>query len=423
MKKILLTGFFVVLFVTGFAQANKDLSHMTPALWMQDMDYLNKKIQKEFVSFDPNVKNTFQIEINKLKGNISDYDNKQMAIKLSELVAHLGDGHTEVQFLQRGSGFNLLPLIFYFYKEGLYITGSHEEYKKYIGMKVNSIGGKPVDEVVKLLTNLMTHDNKYEILHAGPDFINLPAVMKYLGLTDNYEKVAFSLTDVSGNTFDVQFNAKSIDEYIKGPWYRYTNEHDIKTPLSATSSKANYWYKYLEKENTVYFYYGVVNNQKGYPTIKKFIKKMFSFIDEVKPEKLVMDLRQNRGGNYHKSEPLIKAIEDRPWLNQSGKVYAISGRTTFSAAMVTCVFLKRETQAILIGEPSRGDPNKADNVEHFNLPNSGLRIEYTTKVKRHWPELGNADHVPVDIDIPLLFADYSRGVDAVMEYILKTNKK
>jgi len=87
--------------------------------------------------------------------------------------------------------------------------------------------------------------------------------------------------------------------------------------------------------------------------------------------------------------------------------------------MVTSIFLKRETNATLIGEPSRGHPNKTDNVEYMTLPHSKLSIEYTTKVKRHWVELGDLDHVPVDVEIKPQFRDYEQGIDAELKFVLE----
>ena len=86
--------------------------------------------------------------------------------------------------------------------------------------------------------------------------------------------------------------------------------------------------------------------------------------------------------------------------------------------MVTSIFLKRETQATLVGEPSRGHPNKCDNNEYMTLPNSGLSIEYTTKVEKHWAELGDAKWVPIDVEIAPRFADYKLGKDAALEYAI-----
>ena len=168
----------------------------------------------------------------------------------------------------------------------------------------------------------------------------------------------------------------------------------------------------------MYFNFTRVNNQDGKPSIKKFISQLFEEIDELRPDKLVIDFRLNNGGNYNLSRPLIEAIKSRSWLNQKGKVWAITGRRTFSAASVACVFLKQETQTQLIGEVGRTHPNWADNNEYITLPNSRFLIEYTTKIKVHWPEQPDLDHVPVDVEIPPTFSSFSLGKDPVMEYIL-----
>jgi hypothetical protein len=364
------------------------------------------------------VKIEFEKNLTSLKSDLDNYDNIQMALKLSQIVAGLRDGHTEIQIHQPNIGLHRLPLQLYFFQEGLYLIGSHSEYKQHLGSKVKSIGGMPVAKVIELLTGLMTHDNEFEIYHAGPGFIILPSAMKYLGVADDSESVKFVLSSKEGDQ-EVTIQAKSINDYVKGPWLGYLSENKVEKPLYLTDSDRNHWFRFLEKEKTVYFYYGTVSDQKGYPNIKKVVKELFELIDKVRPEKLVIDLRKNRGGNYNKSRPLVDEITKRLWLNQLGKIYSISGRATFSAALVTCIFLKKETNTLLIGEPSRGHPNKTDNVEHLLLPNSKLRLEYTTRILKHWPELGDVNVLPVDVALPIRFEDYATGVDSVLGYIFK----
>ena len=168
----------------------------------------------------------------------------------------------------------------------------------------------------------------------------------------------------------------------------------------------------------MYFNFSRVNNQKGKPSIKKFTRELFKEIDEVRPKKLVIDFRLNNGGNYNLSRPLVEAIKSRSWLNQKGKIWVITGRRTFSASSVASIFLMQETEAQLAGEPGRTHPNWADNNEYMTLPNSRFLVEYTTKIKAHWPEKPNLDHIPVDVSIPPTFNAYSKGKDPVMEYIL-----
>lgn len=47
-------------------------------------------------------------------------------------------------------------------------------------------------------------------------------------------------------------------------------------------------------------------------SIAKFTKRMLAEIDRLRPNKLVIDMRLNRGGNYNLSKPLINGILKRP---------------------------------------------------------------------------------------------------------------
>ncbi len=419
MKKLIITTILIGLTSACFPQKQVPISEMTQLNWEEDLTYLNKRIQKEFTSFDPTVKPQFEARIKKLIEESNSLSNNEVTFKIMQLMAGLGDGHTELQVFGHDLEFERLPISTYYFEDGLYLLGAHEFLTEHMGSEITHVGGLPASELLGKMEALIAHDNEFEILHSIPSYLLIPRALKFMGFTDNISNVTFTLKNSSGKSVDITLSALTIQEYLDGQWVNYRGINGISPPLSATPSEELHWYEYLVEEKTMYFWYGSVSDQKGKPKIKNVLKDLFREIDNVQPEKFVIDMRRNSGGNYHRSEPLLKAIKEREWLNQKGKIYAINGRRTFSAAMVTSVWLKQQTQTTLIGEPSRGNPNKTDNVEHFKLPNSQLRIEYTTRIKKHWPELGNADHVPLDIRIPVLFKDFANGNDPIMEYILK----
>ena len=404
-------------------QAQKNtlgLAHMNPDLWDEDVHYLNKKIQNQFASFDPLIKKEFNRKVSVLREELPKLDNPTSAIKIGQLVASLGDGHTEMSILQKTADFRRLPIAMYFFEEGLYIVAAHKGYEQFIGKRVFQIGNRSVPELFEALKTVMTYDNDYEILHAGPTFLLLPEVLLFLKAIEDVSDIRFSMQTEDGALLDHQI-IRPIDRnaYGQGPWVSLFDKENIGKPLRRKHRNQDYWFEYLAPHKTMYFNFSRNNNQKGHPSIKQVVSEMFREITALKAEKLVIDLRANRGGNYKKSRPLISAINNHPFINEKGKVYALIGRTTFSAAMVTAIFLKKETKTVLVGEPSRGHPNKTDNVEYMRLPNSNLEIEYTTKVKKHWPELKNAQHLPIDVSIPILFSDYKEGIDAALRHSLE----
>ena len=213
--------------------------------------------------------------------------------------------------------------------------------------------------------------------------------------------------------------AVSREQYSQSKWLTAREVFGNQTPLYLENLTKFYWAKYLSASKTYYFNYLKVANQKGEKSIKQFVKAMFKEIDLVKPEKLVIDLRLNRGGNYHLSAPLVKAIKARPWLNVTGKVYVVTRRTTFSAATVTAIQLKQQTTALLVGEPSRGKPNGADNYEVFFLPHSNIKVGYTNRLKDHMPEIGDSPTLPVDIAVENTIEDIKQGEDRILKRIIQ----
>ncbi len=423
MKKTITTVgmLLVLLFVTSCQNDPKvkpELGHMTQEFWQEDIRFLNDIIQDEFVSFDPSLKNQFATASHTLIENLAGLSNQDVAISIGKLVAGLKNGHTEISVIQDAADLKRAPLLMYYFADGLYIYAAHESHKNLIGDRVLAIGNQSTAAVFESLKTIMAHDNHYEILHTGPAFVTSPDILSYLGVIPNNSQIVYQLESNDGVSKEVTVQPLSRQDFLAGDWTDYASLNNTPPTLINKNIGKSYWYEYLADQHAVYFYLGQLNDQQGEPSIKLFISQMFNAIDEIKPDKLIIDLRRNSGGNNQKSRPLLDAIKKRLWLNQPGHIYVLTGRTTFSAGMAASVFLKRETEALIAGEPSRGNPNKSNNVEHVNLPHSQLMLEYTTELKKHWPEIEGSDHVPVDLEALRYFSDYKTGRDLVLESVL-----
>ncbi len=392
--------------------------NMTQEKWIEDIDYLDHKIQKTFQSYIPGIKDEFQKEVDVLKSNLAHLKDHEIKIELMGILSHLQDGHTELNVGQKEAGFHRLPFVFYFFGDELRVINAHENYKEYLGSIVVRLGNGSTSEVFERLKRIQSHDNEMEFLHSGPGYLKLTQILAYLGYSTSPTSSEITLEKGDGQQRTLSLKGLGYDAYVKGPWVGLLGENKLELPLYRQNQSKQYWYEYIPEKKMVYFHFRRVSDQKGEPSLKKFTKSLLADVDKYRPDLFVIDLRSNNGGNYHKSEPLIEGIKDRPWLNEKGKVWAITGRTTFSAASVTCIFLKKETNAQLIGEPGRTDPNLADNIEYMQLPNSKLTIEYTTKIKKHWPEL-TTDYIPVDVEINQTFDEYRQGIDPVLQFLLK----
>jgi len=416
MKKFVLIPILYFIIFQTWSQSL--LPKMTVELWSEDIEYLNKKIQKEFNSFIPGLKTRFDSEAQLLIKRLPNLKYHQVACEIQRIMSLLNDGHTELNIGHKSVGFHRVPLVLYFFESELYVLAAHKEFKHLVGTKIIGIGNETMIDAFGRLKKNMSSDNEMEYIHAAPGYLILTELLAHLGVSSNKEEVTIEIEFSEGKKEKLTFEGLDFQSYQEGEWISLHEINQVEKPLYLSKRKLSYWYQFFPESNTMYFNFARVNNQKGQASIKKVIKQLFKEIDLLKPDKFVIDFRLNNGGNYNLSRPLIEAIKARDWLNQKGKVWAISGRRTFSAAMVACVFLKQETQAQLIGEAGRAHPNRSDNNEYLTLPNSRFLIEYTTKVKLHWPEKQNLDRVSVDIEMAPTFKSYAQGKDHVLEYLL-----
>lgn len=391
------------------------IQEMSPVQWMEDLQYLENKLSRQLKNPNPDLPALLFDGLQKLKGQVGQLSNEKIAIELGKVLATQQDGHTELDLIQTAVGFNRLPLTFYFFDKDLYILNTSNAHQNLLGQQVLSFDGTAIDDLYQGLLPVMPADNRMETLHMAPVYMLAPRLLFELGLISKPNSVQLQLADGT----KVAVEGVSIAAFQELDWKNVRDQNELDDPLYLSKRNKSYWHQYLEDSNTFYFKYNRVKNQKGEKSIASFTKNMFSEIDRIRPDKLIIDMRNNRGGNYNLSKPLIKGILKRSWLNQSGKIFIFTNRTTFSAASATTLFLKRDAKVTIVGEHSRSKPNGSQNSEGMDLPHSNLHISYTNRLIVHWPEKGKDKLPPLDVPIALRFDDYAQAKDPLLDWVLE----
>ena len=101
-------------------------------------------------------------------------------------------------------------------------------------------------------------------------------------------------------------------------------------------------------------------------------------------------------------------------FDEPGQLFVIIGRGTYSSALQNAITLSSEYNATLIGEPTGGKPNHYGEVRNFDLPNVGLRVWYSTRYWRNYPE-GDPLSLEPDVSAVLTMADLLAGRDPALE--------
>jgi hypothetical protein len=389
---------------------------MTPELWREDLRYLQKQLVRKHAEPFASVEEVaFNQAVTRLDERIPQMTDAAIQVEMGRLVAMLHDGHTELWLAREGLGFRNYPFFLYDYDGEIRVPVAAKPFEHLLGATVVAIDSTPIDEIKRKVDPLIARDNEVEPLLSVPVYIGTPEILYGLGLVRSADAATFTLRK-DGETFEVELPALGGEEASATEWVRAANQ-DVPALWSQQRDRF-YWFKYLEESRTLYVKYNRCGDQDGHPSVKRFSKELFRVLDEKPVDRLVFDLRNNRGGNYNRSKPFIDGVVERTDRLGPEKLFVITGRETFSAGMVTALQFKQHAGATLVGEPGRSKPNGCENYEWFRLPNSQLRVDYTESTRMRAPEYGDSDVLPVDVKVSNGFEDYRQGRDRVLEAIL-----
>ena len=425
--------------------------------WRVDLDWLAERIEQQHPNaFATMHRSDFEAAISKLRNDIPNLQPHEIAVRMMQLAALVGDGHTRMHLPQphldhgpsKSLGFHRLPVTFYQFSDGLFIRAVDEAHKELAGSKVLRIGHVAADEAMQAVAALVhttttvrkgnislekaiepldTTDpprNTSRILDWGPWYLSIPEILHALTLVDSIEQIPLELEHRDGSQQTIALTPIRLGEEIE--WIDVATPKGgadpLRQPLYLRHPEKNFWFEYLADERVVYAKYNRVLSRKG-NSIYSFRNELFEFIDNNPVDKLVIDVRNNGGGNNNLNRTLLREIIIRnEELNHRGKLFCIIGRQTFSAAMNFVNSLERWTNAIFVGEPTAGAPNHFGDAETIRLPNSRLTGSVST---RYWQDSKPRESRPwirPDIPVQLSSEDFRDNHDPVLQAILDWEK-
>ena len=286
------------------------------------------------------------------------------------------------------------------------MQAASSDYKDAVGKKLVKIGKFDIKEVQERLQNtvLSRQENHWYVLQNSPAAMVRPEILHAIGIVPALESADFVFRDEEGK--ETILNITPIPTDAKPTWARASKA----VMLYQQNARESFWFTYVPELNAVYL------NFRKYDNLAQNIKKLFDFMAENKASRLIIDLRQNHGGDFTKvRRQLIPKIQENQYLNQKENLFIITGRGTFSAALTNAIDFKKQTNATIIGEPPGERPNSWSENDEFTLPNSRLIVSYSTKYYKFLDE--DVTAFKPDVSVDPNWSDFSEGKDSVMEKI------
>jgi tetratricopeptide (TPR) repeat protein len=408
----------------GIAQAPSPVvgGTPTPQQWKADAEFLSEKLQAMHPApFRKIDRTTFEVNVAAFDRDVSKFSREQAVVGVMRLVASLGDGHTAIPPESlRAFGFHLLPLRFYVYGDGLYLQAGDRQYQQGLGGKLVSIGEMSAADVYTKLRAVTSHDNDLTIDGRLPGFLVIPEVLAGLGVIENSAADVSVELERAGK--DVRLQVKPIvappSESASVARVAYTSDwvdsSPADLPLWLRHADKPYWFEYLPDTKTLYVQYNQCTSDGADP-MPAFADRLKAELRTRSPDRVILDLRQNSGGEGYWNKPLFLALLKSEQIDRKGKLFVLIGRDTFSAGSVLAIDFDRFSNAVFVGEPTGGAVQNFGNHDRVVLPNSGLFVMVATKYYQNDGPFDERPWIAPEIAAPLTQKAYEAGQDPALQ--------
>lgn len=359
----------------------------------EDLDFLYEKV---LAGFHPDAfANTPESEFLALKaeieGRLETVSGTEFLLDLMRLAALVGDSHTSVS-VGSAANFRAYPFSLVRRGESWYLSAAAPEDEDLLCQEVTLLAGKPVEEVIEAYGTLFASDNPVHLRRQFRQACNVADIYEYLGLVEAGEPLAVTLK--GGKALSLE--PMGMEEMNKLEIARIAGL--IKDQPETAAADAYYFAKPLT-EDAYYIQYNTCQEAEDLP-MEDFAALVAKDLKAGDYSRVLLDLRNNGGGSDGVIWPLFEVLREA--MDGGCELVGLIGEGTFSSALINAVEIQ-EMGGVLAGEPAGGSVCHFGAVKTFQLPNSKVRGQVSSKY--------------IDLNT-LLDAAAGRGVEALEPDVL-----
>jgi hypothetical protein len=447
-KILIVIAIATLVTIKAYGQATTDYSKkIEPELLKKDFRVLRDSLQNIHAGLyryktQPEMNGVFDDAYRQLDHPMTETD--FFAI-VSNVISNIEDGHTECflpkDFIQSiVSTVRIFPIQIRFIGEKAYVPCDTKEFNA--GTEIVSIDDKPVNDIRKQLFAHLSSDGTI-------------ATEKYVKINDGHDPFSYLYLVVYGEKPDFRVGYKTSSGQFEEKVLSARLFNDMECPPVRVEINKYLILDYQAGNTAVMTIKTFANEfmERTKENFENFLAASFKELKDKKINKLIIDLRENGGGEdtnglllyrylsnkpfrYYASLNTTKhVITDHPNLNVQqpeennfkGKVeFLISGKS-FSGAAEFSAIAKSNARGLFIGEETAGGyyGNTSGSKIALELPNTGIRVnipvtKYVMAVKRS--KFKDRGILPDHTVVPTI-TDYLQHRDVQMDFALKLINK
>ena len=360
----------------GDSAVSEDPEDPRDAQWREDLAHLVDRMNE----IHPDLYHTvsrpvFEQARARLDSEIPSLSDDQIFVEFLRLVALPAtqrDGHMALSFFE-GTGFQIVPIQLYRFSDGVFVVDASPANSQVLGMKLLGIGEFTLEEVNRLIDPLIPRDNENSLIAFRNLVYITPEILEVLGIIEDAEAPMYRFESgpvVLSSVSPSQYGLESI----------YNLPTPSNPPLYLTRRNQNFWLEHLQTDGILYMRLNAVQPTSGSEDLDEFGQRVLALMDGGEIERVILDLRQNNGGNNQLIPGILDFLTDDR-INQAGRLFVFTDRNTFSAAGNLVAAIGSETSAQFVGVSPGGSGSQYGDAERVDLPNSRFAAFIPS---RHW---------------------------------------
>lgn len=372
------------------------LRAVTKEQWRQDLAYFARELPKRHANaFHAITRERFDAAVKELDASIDTASDEAIVVGFSRITAMIGDGHTGVRI---PANWHRLAIQIQPFGGEWRVTRATEATKSILGARVTAIGGMAIADVVQRLAPLSSQD-ELPPLQRATITVNMHIAEVLRGVGVNPAEITAVADDGTSSTVPVA-------EIPIAAQLQQAVQLSVETPLSRRDPQSAFVIQNVPERKAVYV------NWRRYDNLSDNAAKLWQLVDSVGATTVVIDLRQNGGGDFKVGRRYMVSEATK----RAGKVKTIVliGARTFSAAMVNAIDFRNDARALLAGSTIGEKPNSYSENDEMILPASRLVLSYSTRYYKFVPD-DAPNVVEPDQRIEQTWADAKAGRDAALD--------
>lgn len=341
--------------------------------------------------------------LDRLQTNVAALSDQEIVAGLAQVAAATHNAHTRAYLLRNRGWWRRFPIRIWRFADGWRVVAVQPGYETLLGVRLTRIAGRPIEQAAEALRPL----------YAGND-----AWARYMAtytLTSPDALLGMHVSDADTVVFDGEGESGPVSIAVApmpfvrrdGPeeswWFLAPREgwrqvlDNRAAPPFLAEPERNYLMRRCARD-TLYIQFFRAQDVPG-ESIADFGRRVLAHMQADPPQRLVVDVRFNTGGNLELAQPFFAALAQTPLAQRRGRLFMISGVNTFSAGITPMVQMRQDAQVSIVGEGPGDELDYWSEGGNVPLPHSGIMMHFADRMHTY-------SRVPYDLAPALIHTNY-----------------